>query len=673
MRGPQRFSILWLITGATLLPLLVLGTSLLWLTTRSAQRTSEALGRQVLNEASYRVELSTQYYLERAGRVSTALSTLLEEDAIDAADIDVWRMRLFAHMFVNPEISSIQFVNARLESTYLSRTGDALEYGIARLDPARPDEQPRLTTYNATIDGTLDPASARYRDNNPRLRPWYVKAMSSQTPVWTLPYRWMLSNTPIDQGEWSVAYTRAISSQSGTHLGVLSIDLSFSQLSTYLARIAKPLGARLQIRSDTGQPLARSHPAQPGVHDPVEAALDAWVGPTPRAAEESVGQLVFEGETYLVRETSLDVAPDEQWKLVVAIPEDPVLAAARADLRRMKVISLLSVLATAAVSLWIARLVSRPIRRLAAFATRVGEGDFDQRIAARSTREVDQLSAALNRMAAGLKERVTLLAARDAAIESSAAKARLIAHVSHEFRTPLNAVINYAEMLRDASNAARREQDAKDAGNILIASQHLLTLINNLLDLSRAEAGKLRTEVTRFTLAELLHEVEVTVRPGIERNGNRFVIDDPPRADIESDAARIKQILINVLNNAGKFTQAGEVRIKCEVDDHDVHFIVTDTGRGVDAANLHRIFEPFTQVESSDRSTREGAGLGLAITRQLVQILEGTCTLESQPGLGTTVHIRLPRHLQDTATRSGHVVTGHREPNDSPPAFEARE
>jgi signal transduction histidine kinase/DNA-binding response OmpR family regulator len=225
-------------------------------------------------------------------------------------------------------------------------------------------------------------------------------------------------------------------------------------------------------------------------------------------------------------------------------------------------------------------------------------------------------------------------------------KSQFVASMSHELRTPLNAIIGLTEMM--VANAARfgTERAAEPLRRVHRAGTHLLGLINQVLDLSKIEAGKLELSPEQVNVAPLIEEVVGTARQLAEQNKNRLVVETQPNlAPLTADPMRLRQILLNLLSNACKFTKQGEVRLSVRkiVDGHNwVEFAVADTGIGMTLEQQAKLFEEFTQADSSTARRYGGTGLGLAITRKLARMMGGDVTVTSEPGKGSVFTVRLP-------------------------------
>jgi signal transduction histidine kinase len=256
-----------------------------------------------------------------------------------------------------------------------------------------------------------------------------------------------------------------------------------------------------------------------------------------------------------------------------------------------------------------------------------------------------QAEAALVELGESLERRI---AERTAAAEdASRAKSEFLARMSHELRTPLNAILGYSELIEDEMRERGQAPWAADVLRIRSAGKHLLGLINDILDISKIEAGKMLVHIEEFAVAALIEDVIGAVRPNIERHRNALRVEvDPTAGMMRSDSMKIRQCLLNLLSNAGKFTSNGAVSL--QVRRHVVNarmwvlFVVTDTGIGIAPEHVNQLFREFYQVDSSSTRRYEGTGLGLVITQRLCHMLGGEIRVSSKPGQGSTFTIELP-------------------------------
>ena len=231
------------------------------------------------------------------------------------------------------------------------------------------------------------------------------------------------------------------------------------------------------------------------------------------------------------------------------------------------------------------------------------------------------------------------------------ARQEFFARMSHELRTPLNAITGYSQLI--LSGGDRDSEVRQDAGKILIASRHLEALIEDLFDMAKIGNRKLPLEPEPFMVEELVEESADMLRPAIEESGNHLLVDKIPlEGPVVTDRRRVRQIIINLLENARKFTDHGDIHLSSSPDPDTPHYfqvIVSDTGIGMTPEQTSRIFEPFTQADENTRRRYGGTGLGLAISRSLARLMGGTITVESHPGKGSTFTLRLPKEMPPQA------------------------
>ncbi len=243
-----------------------------------------------------------------------------------------------------------------------------------------------------------------------------------------------------------------------------------------------------------------------------------------------------------------------------------------------------------------------------------------------------------------------LLEARRTAENASRSKSQFLANMSHELRTPLNAIIGYSEMLEEQMGDEGRDDYVQDLVKIRSAGRHLLSLINDVLDLSKIEAGKMDLFIEEFAVADMVRDVETTVHPLIEKNANLLVVDvDAGTGTMHGDITKMRQVLFNLLSNASKFTENGAIRLSVRRAGDDTVFEVKDSGIGMSPEQCAKLFEAFAQAEASTSKKFGGTGLGLAISRQFCRLMGGDIAVESVEGQGTTFTVRVPSHITPTA------------------------
>jgi signal transduction histidine kinase len=321
-----------------------------------------------------------------------------------------------------------------------------------------------------------------------------------------------------------------------------------------------------------------------------------------------------------------------------------------------------SILAALLVSTWLWRSIAVSLRRLREGTARLAAGDTYYRIALPRQDELGQLAGAFNSMAGSVETALDeARAAREIAERANRAKSSFLANMTHEFRTPMTAILGYAELLREEADERGLEAMALDAAQIERSGRHMLALVNDLLDLARIESGRMLLTIEEFEIGGLVDQVTAALQPVVEEHGNRLMVHLPtPPGTMVADPVKVRQMLFNLLGNAAKFTDNGQITLRVErraaLAGERIAFEVTDTGIGIERDRLDRIFEEYEQGNVAVARKYGGTGLGLAIVRRYCRMMGGEITVESEVGAGSRFTVVVPALVTPAPEQVAHTA-----------------
>ena len=374
------------------------------------------------------------------------------------------------------------------------------------------------------------------------------------------------------------------------------------------------------------------------------------------------------------------------WLVVVVVPESDFMAQINANTRSTILLCLGALGVAIALGIYTSRWISQPILRLGQASEAIASGELDQQVEASPVNELGVLSNSFNRMAQQLRESFAALEKTNLELETRVesrtnelkeakliadaanhAKSDFLANMSHELRTPLNGILGYAQILERSQTMTKTDQHGISI--IHQCGSHLLTLINDILDLSKIEAGKMELHPTAFHLPSFLQAVVEISRIKAEQKNIDFHYQ--PTANlpegIAADEKRLRQVLLNLLGNAIKFTDKGSVSLEISLSSTQsnsivqVNFRVRDTGVGMSATQLEKIFLPFEQVGDDSRKS-EGTGLGLAITQKIIEMMDSSISVHSELGAGSLFEFEISCPLatdwmhSSSFTKTGKII-----------------
>jgi signal transduction histidine kinase len=445
----------------------------------------------------------------------------------------------------------------------------------------------------------------------------------------------------------------------GEVVGVLLAEVSLIYISEHVvARLADGETGHVYVVNRAGDLLA--HPQVNLVLQRTRVTHLGQVGTAlgAAAAPGAKGTLTrnLKGEQVF---SSYATIPGLDWFVFVERPAEEVYRPLYASIRRTATLLLVGLGMTLLASLLVARRILRPLQTLRHGVERIGSGDLGFRLEVRTGDELERLADEFNRMTArlqeayaGLEHKVAertreLVALNQELDQANRLKSQFLANVSHELRTPMNAIIGFSRLvMRKTEGQIPRIQHA-NLQKVIVSAEHLLNLINGLLDLSKIEAGRMEVSAARFDVGEVIRASIATIEPMLKLDRVRVVADiEPSLPLVTTDRDKLRQILLNLLSNAAKFTDEGVIRVSARRAGATLVVAVSDTGIGMPPEALGYIFEEFRQVDMSSTRRHGGTGLGLTIVRKLARLLGGEVTVESELGQGSTFTLTLPMAIE---------------------------
>ena len=638
---------------------------------KHSQKSIQDLAGQLMLEIEDRIDEHLDTYLASPHQINQLNKNALDLKQLNLQDLQGMEKHFLQQSKVFDSVSYIQFGNIEGEFVGLEiNDNNTVRYQVT-------ESTKTLRTYDVNKNGDRGEFLRASPNYDPRNRPWYKVPQQADKPAWTNIYTWV--NPPT----LAITLGQPYYDASGKFQGILATDLSIANISSFLKTLKIGKTGQAFIFDTSGMLVATSTDEQPFkmvLTEPTRIhgkdSQNSLTKSTAKYLASQFGDLnnIPEGKTLSFKidgkkhYLNINLLRDEHglsWVNAIVIPESDFMAEINANNRSTIWLCSAALLTAIGLGFFTSGQIAKPIRRLSDASSAIALGDLKQKVEIKRVKELSTLSRSFNQMSEQLEtsfmalensykeledRTISLQEKTELAEVANRSKSIFLANMSHELRTPLNAIMGYGELLQEDAQDLGLNDFVQDLNKIHGAAKHLLSLINDILDLSKIEAGCMDIYIEEFAIDELVNDVVNTIKPLIKINQNTLQIELPEDTiTMKGDITKIRQTLFNLLSNASKFTKQGIVTLtikhRLQSEQDRIVFEVKDTGIGMNPEQQKKLFQAFSQADASTSRRYGGTGLGLKISQEFCQMMGGNITVTSKSGQGSTFTVDLPMSL----------------------------
>ncbi|MBV7338604.1 response regulator [Chloroflexi bacterium TSY] len=625
-----------------------------WLSFRNSQQTVDDMAGQLGHQITSRVEQYLAPYLDTAHVINAINTKAAELGQLNLTDLESLENVLREQIQLFDSVSYIYFADENGEEVGVMSTADS-EITVWWLRLSNPGN---FTQYAIDEQGNLTDELHVIPQYDPRKRPWYIAAVEAGTSIWTPIYRW--AGTP----DLGIDAALPIYHEDGSLHGVMGVAVILSDVNTFLRSLEIGKNGQTFIIERSGELVATSLVDAPLFTNTDDfdfnriKANDSQIPLIQQTSQFLINQ--FNGLVNIQEPQQLQFALDGinqflyvtpiqdeyglDWITVMVVPETDFTAQIEASTRFTLILSVVALLVAIGIGVVTARWITRPISQANEAAKELAKGEWEQTLPEDRTDELGQLSRSFNQMAQQLRTSFETLELQNTELQRlDKLKDEFLANTSHELRTPLNGIIGLADSLIDGATGTLSDATNHNLAMIVASGKRLASLVNDILDFSKLKHEDFSLQLKPLDVSTLADVILMLSQPLVAHKPVALINQtDLGLPLVTADENRVQQIMHNLVGNAIKFTESGEVAVRAHVQGDYLAITIVDTGIGIPREKFEQIFQSFEQVDGTTAREYGGSGLGLAVTKQLVELHGGQIEVASEVGTGSQFTFTLP-------------------------------